>query len=406
VVNNSYRQSYDILLSVLRDKTYLHILMKSNTSKHVAKIVFGVMDKYYELDYIIDNLADKKPKLNIKIILMIAGYSILYLETPINVVLNNIHEFLADIGKTGVKSFLDALIRKMDNREFSLPNKSNKHYLEVRYNMPSFLVGLYRKDYPDTFEQIIDVPKLNRVHIRANCDDSLILNADETAIKTLTGYYVNNNKEIAMLSLMGQITYMGYASTLVAESIKVTKDMRILDTCSAPGGKAVMLASKGAKVIACDIHNHRIELITDYAKRMNTKLHKIYQIDATEYVERWDSWFDVVLVDAPCSGLGVINKKKDVVHNRTYEDILSLASLQQDILQNAKNYVKKGGLLVYSTCTVFSIENQNNIAKFLETNKDFTLEKIELPFENNGEIQFLPDGKGMEGFYICHLKRN
>ena len=196
---------------------------------------------------------------------------------------------------------------------------------------------------------------------------------------------------------------MSYCSTLIPESIK--EGVTVLDACSAPGGKAVMLAQKGLEVTACDIHQHRVDLIRSYAERMNAKL-TIYKQDARVFLKKWEQKFDVVLVDAPCSGMGVISKKKDVVFNKTYDDILELKKLQQEILNNCAKYVKKGGLLVYSTCTIFKKENHDNIVEFLEKNQEFSKEIIDLPFVNDGEIQFLPDGKGMEGFYLCHLRKS
>lgn len=405
-MNNSVlRQVYDILLKVYKDNAYLNLLMKDNSNARVAKIVYGVMEKHFELNYIMDKLAEKKPKLNIRIILLIAIYCVLYLETPYNVILSEVTELADSLGKGALKPFFAAIIKKVDEKQYSLPKKSESAYLEVKYNLPNFLIGLYRKDYPETFEQIINAPHFERVHIRAKCDKEAILKADPTAIPTLTGYFVKNNKEIAMLCFLGQATYMSYSSSLVAYSIPINGGENLLDVCAAPGGKSVFLAERGAKVTACDIHAHRVELITDYARRMNIKLNKIFEKDATEYFEPYEKRFNIVLADVPCSGLGVKDGRKDVIFNRTYEDILELASLQLKILNNVKNYVKSGGLLVYSTCTIFNMENGKNIDKFLEENKDFKLEKINLPYGNDGKIQFLPDGSGMEGFYICHMRR-
>jgi 16S rRNA (cytosine967-C5)-methyltransferase len=405
-VNNScYRQCYDILIKVYKEGAYVNLLLKENSNSRVAKIVYGVLEKHYELHYIINDLTEKNVKPNIKILLLISSYCLLYLDTPINVVMNETHDLAESLGKMGVKGFIDAIIRKVNDRQYNLPNKSSSDYMEVKYNLPNFLVGLYRKDYPDTFEDIIFAKSYPRVHIRTNEDKEVILRADPTAIKSLTGYFVKNNKEVAMLNFLGKATYMSYSSSLVALSIPLKGGESLLDACAAPGGKSVYLTERGAKVTACDIYEHRIQLISDYSRRMNTRISKVCVRDATEYFDGWEKRFDVVLVDAPCSGFGVRDKHKDVIFNKTYEDILDLAELQYKILNNTKNYVKKGGLLSYSTCTIFSIENGNNVDKFLEENKDFKLEKIDLPFENDGKLQLLPDGNGMEGFYICHLRR-
>ncbi|NLL56735.1 MAG: methyltransferase domain-containing protein [Clostridiales bacterium] len=405
MTKSTLRQAYDILIKVYKDNTYLNLLMKKNSHAGVAKIVYGVLEKHYELNYIIDSLAEKKPKLNIRVMLLIASYCLLYLNTPYNVVLNGISELAQSLGKSALKPFLAAITKKIDEKNYQLPKKNNKEYMEVKYNLPSFLVGLFRKDYPNNFEEIINAKSYDRVHIIAKCGDKTVLEAEPTAIKTQTGYFVKNNKEISLLSFLGKATYMSYGSSLIAQSIPIGCGEKLLDTCAAPGGKSVFLAERGAKVTSCDIHEHRVKLISDYAKRMNTKLDNICKRDATKYYEKWQEHFDIVLVDAPCSGLGVLETRRDVIFNRTYQDILNLASLQLTILNNVKNYVKKGGLLVYSTCTIFSMENGDNVEKFLQQNNDFRLEKIELPYQNDGTIQFLPDGKGMGGFYLCHMRR-
>ena len=104
--------------------------------------------------------------------------------------------------------------------------------------------------------------------------------------------------------------------------------------------------------------------------------------------------------------MGVIGKKRDIIFNRTYEDIKQITILQYSILENVCRYVKNGGILVYSTCTVFKIENSDIVNKFLENHKDFHKEEMKIPFKNDGEIQLLPDGKGLEGFYICRMRKD
>lgn len=404
--NRSLQDSYNILLRIYRDGAFANEEMKSVTSKRTAKIVYGVLDKHYELNYIVDSLADSvKPV--IKPLLLAGAYSLVFMDTPLNVVLNETGEILDEAGKSGVKKFCYAVLSKISRREYEYPKKSDKRYLEVKYNLPSFLVGMFRKDYPDDYERIISIRESPKIHIVKNvsADEEEIFAADRNAEKTLTGYFVNNNKEIAYLNYLGKITIISYPSSLAAESV-VRKFGKgdVLDACAAPGGKSVYLAMKGLDVVSCDIYPHRLDLIKAYAKRMKVSLTTVLQ-DATEYNGDYEEKFDVVFADVPCSGLGVLTRRKDVVFNRTYEDIAALSELQSKIIDNVSRYVKKDGLLVYSTCTVFDMENGKVIRKFLESHEDFVRQKIDLPYDNDGEIQFLPDGKGMEGFYLCHLAK-
>lgn len=409
--NQSFRDSYDILLKIYLEGAFANEEMKSVTNKRTTKIVYGVLDKHYELEYIVDSLTDKV-KGKYKPLLYICAYSLLYMDTPKNVVLNEVFEVLDGLGKGALKPFFSAVVNKVNGREYSLPTKSDKRYLEVKYNLPSFLVGLFRKDYPDDYDRILTVPNYDRVHVRLayGQKEDIIKAADPTAIPSGEGYFVKNNKEISLLNFEGKLTYMSYTSVFAAESImkKAGNKALILDCCAAPGGKSVYFAERGAEVIACDIYPHRVELIESYARRMKVKL-TAFLSDATVYDADMAEKFDVVYADVPCSGMGVINRRKDVVFNKTYDDILSLVKLQKKIINNVSKYVKKGGLLVYSTCTVFSMENGKVVEEFLTNNDDFSPEPIEVgskvKVDETGGIQFLPDGNGTEGFYLCHLRK-
>lgn len=406
--SGSVRLAYDILIRIYREGAYINSEMKRVTGKRTAKLVYGVTDKHYELNYIVDVLTSKPVKPSVKPLLLIGVYSIKYLHTPLNVVINETGEILTDLGKSGLKPFFSAVFNKVARGEYEMPKKSDRRYAEVKYNLPSFLIGMFKKDYPDTYEEIIEARNSGGTHIRLKkgVAEDVLLNADRGARKSLTGFFVNNNKEISMLNFEGKLTYMSYTSTLIAESAaRVCKENAVcLDCCAAPGGKSVYLAERGNEVTACDIYPHRVELINAYAGRMKVNL-TTRVCDSTEYNKAWDGKFDVVLCDVPCSGMGVIGRRKDVVFNKTYEDIAAITKLQAAIIENASRYVKIGGYLIYSTCTVFKAENDRIIEEFLAQRDNFELSKIPLPFENDGKIQFLPDGKDMEGFFICHLKR-
>lgn len=407
-MNSPFFDAYEILRKVYKEGTYLQEEMKSVTNKRVAKLVYGVLDKHYELEYVVDQLADKGVKNSAKPLLYEGIYALKELGTPKNVVINEINQTLDALGKTAMKGFFAAIINRINDGEYPLPKKSDRRYVEVKYNMPSFLVGLYKKDYPDRYEEILYARKNDRVHVRIGNKgtEEELLAADPTAERTEVGFFVKNNKEVSLLNFFGKVTYMSYTSALAAESIVrvAARGARTLDCCAAPGGKSVYLAEKGLSVLACDLHPHRVDLINAYAKRMGAEVETTV-FDATVRNPSWVDRFDVVYVDAPCSGMGVIGRRKDVVFNKTYDDILALSALQRQILDNVSCYVKKGGFLVYSTCTVFSLENGKTVEAFLSSHDDFVLSSIPLDRENDGMIQFLPDGK-TEGFFLCHLKRN
>ena len=405
-MHSDFYTANDFLTKIYRDNAYLHIVLKENTNKRVKKLVMGVLEKHYELHYIADTLADKPIKSNCKTLFLLATYAFRHMNEPKNAVIKELTEALDEAGKGALKGFSVAYVNKLDGWTFCLPPKSDKRYAEVKYNLPAWLVGMYKKEFPDTFEAIINAKEYPFTHVRLgkNTTEEDLKKACHDAVKTEVGYFVKKNKETDLMSFLGKITYMGYTSALVAEAVHPEKGQTVLDCCAAPGGKAVALAQKGALVTACDVHPHRVDLIRDYAERMKVGI-DVFVSDATVHNAKWREKFDIVLADVPCSGFGVIGKKRDVVLNRTYDDLLRLSALQDDILENVSRYVKPGGVLVYSTCTVFSKENGDVTGAFLHRHPEFKKEKIDLPMANDGEIRFLPDGKGTEGFYVCRMRK-
>ena len=189
------------------------------------------------------------------------------------------------------------------------------------------------------------------------------------------------------------------------------EDIHVLDCCSAPGGKsfAAAIAMEGhGQITSCDVHAHKTELIEKGAARLGLPNITVRQQDATENVPEWAASMDVVLADVPCSGLGIIRKKPDI----RYKDIAQmreLPALQRKILENQAAYVKPGGVLLYSTCTVLKAENEDVVSAFLERHDDFFSEPMELPevFPQNetGMLTLIPGEYDTDGFFICRLRR-
>ena len=187
--------------------------------------------------------------------------------------------------------------------------------------------------------------------------------------------------------------------------------IRILDCCSAPGGKsfAAAIATEGlADITSCDIHEHKVTLIQKGAARLGIENLTARQQDASENVPQWNDSFDAVIADVPCSGYGIIRKKPDIRYKK-YEDMADLPALQLAILKNQARYVKKGGLLMYSTCTLVRGENEAVVEAFLKENSDFYLEPLPLPdcFPENkgGMLALVPGEYDTDGFFIARMRR-
>ena len=189
------------------------------------------------------------------------------------------------------------------------------------------------------------------------------------------------------------------------------EDIRVLDCCSAPGGKsfaaAIAMEGKG-QITSCDVHAHKTGLIENGAVRLGLSNITARQQDATQKVSEWVEAMDVVIADVPCSGLGIIRKKPDIRY-KNLEEVKELPALQLAILENQSSYVKKGGVLLYSTCTVLKAENEEIVEAFLVKHQDFYTEPLDLPeiFPKNetGMLTLIPGDYDTDGFFICRLRR-
>ena len=195
-------------------------------------------------------------------------------------------------------------------------------------------------------------------------------------------------------------------SVLCAE---ITPGQKVLDCCAAPGGKSFAAAMAGAgEIVSCDIHPHKIDLIAKGAARLGLpQIHPMEQ-DATVFNPVWEEKMDTVIADVPCSGFGIIRKKPDIRY-KSLREAAELPALQQEIINNAARYVKPGGLLLYSTCTLVQAENEGVVELFLHTHPEFTTEPLPLPaiFPKNesGMLALVPGEYDTDGFFICRLRR-
>ena len=209
----------------------------------------------------------------------------------------------------------------------------------------------------------------------------------------------------------GKLYAQDAAARLVTEIAGIRRGQAVLDVCAAPGGKsfgAAFAVGDGGRVIACDANESRLRRVEEGAKRLGlSERIKTAVADGREFHEEWAEKFDVVLVDAPCSGLGVIRKKPDIRY-RDPAPLEALPELQWAILDNAAKYVRPGGTLVYSTCTVLPEENEAVTERFLSGRADFRRTPFAAPIvgETPGQVTLWPQRHGTDGFYICRMERN
>ena len=376
----------------------------------VTELVYGSLRYRLRLDYIIRKFSKvplRKIKPEIKNILRISIYQIIFLEKiPDSAACNEGTALALKYGGKGASSFVNAVLRSVSREKNNIkyPN-SEVDNLMYYYSFPESIVKIMLRDYSYSgAKKILNALNMNKgICIRPN----LLKTTVEDFEKLIENYEYEKGEECyyikgfsvtdSDLFEKGIYTVQDRASMMCAELLAPEKGERVLDLCAAPGGKSCYMAQlmeNQGEIISCDIHEHRCELIDKNALRLGVDIITSVVNDATEENEKFKEAFDKVLIDAPCSGLGVIAKKPDIKWSD--KDFDSLTDLQYNILEKGSKYVKKGGNLVYSTCTINKDENEHIVEKFLENNKNFN--------RVSEFIQLMPGFK-TDGFFMCRLER-
>ncbi len=421
-MNNALLKSFQTLQVVYQDRAFSTIALNKTLNgcfgkekPLVTKVVYGVLDNDVKLQYVIGKFVKKLPKGDVLLYLKIGTYCLMELSMPIYAVVNDVAELSKLSGDKRTVGFVNATLKSMasaDVKNFADYPQDFAERLSAQYSYPLWSVKKIIKDYDkEEAERIISAPPNHATTIRIACSKEDFLAKHKEACELLPTVFDD------VFYLQGRLpkvdetfTPQSLSSVAIAKICANAAKENFFDCCSAPGGKAVCVAGlrQDLSVVACDVHPHRVELIDSYASRMGVRVQTHCQ-DMTVFCQEWQGKFDTVLCDVPCSGFGVLDSRPDIKLFRQNEDISSLMKLQQAILQNCSNYVSVGGSLVYSTCTLFHNENEQNIRKFLQNNPNFTLGSINLPqlpnVHGKPHYQFLPHVDGMQGFFVCVLTR-
>ena len=399
---------YDTLCMIFRDGRWGDRALASvreQSRAFVTNAVYGILDRNITFDYIISALTVKKPKNQVCILLKMGLYYIDYMDSvPDYAAVDRIVECAARVGKREIKGFINAVLRKYIDVGVAYP-KDGAERISVATSTPLWLVKKFIEQYgEEQCERFLCVTKFTKQHIRPNlrmlCLAELYSHLDKQHIdyiKTDNGCFVDWGRNLYDLFDKGLITIQSRTSMACCESAQVKDGMRVLDMCSAPGGKAIYLSELAAiSIKCCDNKERRVHLIESYAERMKSRGLDCIVADATVYHKGLGK-FDIVLCDVPCSGFGVAKSKPDIYLRRKERDISALSAIQSKILCNASGYVKDGGRIIYSTCTILREENEDIVARFVEQSDDFKL---------ISEKKYLPDGKGADGFYIAVMEKS
>ncbi len=408
MLSNPIYDPYLILTKVYSDgahlkqaiaDTYIEEQFRSRT----VKIVYGVLENDVYFDFCIRNYADKAPKLAVRTILKISLYMLLFMDKKRYMVTDCAVDLCKKLGKSGVSGFVNAFLRRFNQADVDkkIAEKGLEH---VACSYPEFAYKKLKKEYGKRAKDIA-VAKSKGVSVRFEKGEENYL--QKAHIKTpFQGNYLFENFVRDDGYDQGEYTFQSVGSIAICDVVSPAKTL--LDCCSAPGGKSVLLSKKFEKVTAFELHAHRVELIRQYKARMGVKNIEEHEKDSSVFDPSYEEKFDAVLCDAPCSGYGTVSENPDIKLFRKPEDFSALNKAQRGILDTVSKYVKKGGALYYSTCSLFEEENDAVVRAFLETHRDFQAEALESPLAHDKKkygLQFLPDTAYGAGFYVCKLKR-
>lgn len=388
----------------------------------ITRTVYGVLENKIYLDYMIRKLSDirlKKIHENVLVILEIGIYNIHFLESKDYATVDKLVDLTKKKNKRST-GFVNAILREFirDEKEIAtIYENDDIKSLSIRYSFPEeitrYIYDFYGMDYTKAY--LRDADRIKNLAIRVN---SLKTNREELKNKLIDDGFKVEEGNISNKSLIvknpaglassklfkaGFFTIQQEASMKTVEVLDPKENTRILDLCAAPGTKTSYLAEytkNTAKIVANDLAKSKNKLILENIERLGLKNISLTNYDASSFVEEFKDEFDYVLVDAPCSGLGVVGRKPEIRYNRSKETIVRLANLQREILENALKYLKKGGFLVYSTCTIGPLENRDNF-KFLKDKENLELVDI------NGEdfIEYKSFETMTDGFFISKFRK-
>ena len=399
-MTNPLCDPYLILSKVYRDGKFLkqaiaETAVEQLNKARTVKICYGVLEKDIYLEYILRANAKKAPKSSVKIILKIALYMLEFMDKHDYMVVDSAVELVKKAGKDGASGFVNAFLRSY--RIPTMPEKADEK-LSIECSAPLWLVKKIKRSYKGETAEILTKPS-EGVCVRFERGAEKYLDKNHIDTPFDNAYIFKNFVRDEGFD-NGEYTFQSVGSIAICSVIQPCG--KLLDACSAPGGKAVLLTKKCKQVTACELHPHRVELINFYAKRMGVNIYAM-QADSSVFNPDFENAFDAVLCDAPCSGTGVINENPDIKLFRTEEDIQSLNEIQLKILNNCAKYVRSGGRLYYSTCSVLPEENDSIVYEFLQNNKNFKLEIPESPLAHRKTkfgLQFLPHISLGAGFFV------
>lgn len=441
---NVREAALELLETIEKNQSYSNLLLNNTIKKNeisqrdiglLTELTYGTLQRRMTLDFYLEPFLKGNRKIEswVRQLLRLTLYQMVYLDkVPDRAAIFEAVEIAKRRGHKGISGMVNGVLRNVQRQ--GLPSleqiEDPVERISIETSHPVWLVRRWaeqlgleeaKKMCEINLTAPLQTARINEV--KASREECIALLEEEgfeveaspfipVAVKCLRGNLANSKafKE-------GLITIQDESSMLVAYALGGSQDETVLDACAAPGGKSTHIAEKlqnTGQVISLDLHEHKVKLINDNANRLGLSNIKTNVLDSRKVQEHYEKEsFDRILVDAPCSGLGVMRRKPDMKYTKKEEDLYHLQKVQRNLLAAVSPLLKKGGILVYSTCTVDKEENQHVVQSFLNENADFEgdlsvkerMPKPIAPFVNGFELQILPQDIGSDGFYIACLRK-
>lgn len=432
MVKNARQVAYEILFRIQKDSSYSNLALDSSLDNSelsnidksfTSALVYGVTERLYTLDFELSKYLSqplKKLKPQVLTVLRLGAYQILFMDKiPDSAAINESVKLAKKNSISYASGLVNAVLRKV-----SANGLSDTDDITIKYSAPDWLcklwVDTYGKDnaislLEATFGSVDTVVRVNTLKTDTDSLISILALEGITAEKsTITDNALIVRKAGALHKTKaysdGLFHVQDTSSQLCCSALGVTENDTVLDVCAAPGGKSFtlceMLCNSG-KVYSFDIYEHRLKLINDGAERLGINNIVTFKNDASLHNINVPI-ADKILCDVPCAGLGVIRKKPEIRY-KSSDEIEKLPDLQYSILKTSSHYLKVGGTLVYSTCSLNPDENENVITRFLEENRNFESIRVLPDLKRHGDdtdwISLMPHIHGCDGFYIAAVRK-
>lgn len=441
---NIRKEALEILLRIEKSGSYSHLLIdQAIQQEKIAKIdeqllteiVYGTLERKLTLDYYLAPFIQKQKKLQdwVRMLLRMSVFQMEYLDNvPTYAIINEAVEIAKQKGHKGIANVVNGVLRNVQRqgvRELALIEDETER-LAIATSHPIWLVNRWINEYG--FEVTKEMCEFNmtkkplylRVNRLRNSREAILEKLQAADIEASASPYIEESIVVTKGNVLktnllqaGEVTIQDHSSMFAAKSLDVTPEMNVLDTCSAPGGKATYIAELMAnegKVYAYDLHKNKVKLIDKNAKRLGLTNIETRAQDARALRElHEEKSFERIIVDAPCTGLGVLRSKADIKYNKEEKDIDNLQRVQLAILHEVAPLLKDNGKLVYSTCTVNKTENNDVVKSFLSEHPKYEVDEayVMQVAEQLGEkalitaegVQLFPQTMNADGFFITRF---